>query len=470
MWGSSFADFAKKAQELQEQASQISVSFHRHFLVYESMLLCPRLSQRLPVVESLGLVFKTGEFFNLDAIQSIADEQKKEEKTKPKKNHDMESTSQHQAPTQAQVVFAQDTSPFQAQKPAAQDPRNGELKILAKRSDLDPLTETTDDQPPTTETQEGTKKQALGQSGAAESVHLVAKSARKDSQDKHFQSTEGCRENEYPLKSQQHLDGKNEIVADGSTEPTQKHAETVDETVASSNQENEEAEQIYDPPNSATPEGTGFSINHEISEKEKGARIEEKSPATEEYTNQKDSVQDVTLDKELTEEMDDEAAGIAKNFEQSDDNIERNQGIYTEATVSTSSLEENTLSQEGNGPLTTASQVTADVLDAVKEAHQKDQRGAISADSEQVMEKFTLQLQRLEENFQIERQEMERQHTAALQHAIASKDEELKHVQQSLQEKDKKLCELSRIKEGGELKMDSLRREVEGTKELLQKK
>jgi hypothetical protein len=46
MWGSAFADLAKKAHELQEQASQIAVrKLYRHFSVF--LLLC--LSLLLPI-------------------------------------------------------------------------------------------------------------------------------------------------------------------------------------------------------------------------------------------------------------------------------------------------------------------------------------------------------------------------------------------------------------------------------------
>ena len=107
---------------------------------------------------------------------------------------------------------------------------------------------------------------------------------------------------------------------------------------------------------------------------------------------------------------------------------------------------------------------------ATEEAREVQQKLASMAVSEEVMEKFTLQLQRLEENFQIERQDMERQHALALQQAFAAKDDEVKQFQSQLKEKDKQVRELLRAKEGSELRMDSLQREVEGTKELLQKK
>jgi len=90
--------------------------------------------------------------------------------------------------------------------------------------------------------------------------------------------------------------------------------------------------------------------------------------------------------------------------------------------------------------------------------------------SDRVMEQFTAQLQRLEANFDAERKEMRKQHSHNITNAIAAKEREVEEAMAKMKEKDTKLRELRRIKEGNELRMDSLKREVDGIKELLKER
>jgi len=92
------------------------------------------------------------------------------------------------------------------------------------------------------------------------------------------------------------------------------------------------------------------------------------------------------------------------------------------------------------------------------------------ADAEQVMQQFTSQLQRIEANFEAERQEMAQQHTANIQQAIAAKVQEIEQLTAKMKEKDLQLRDMKRSKEGKELRMDSLMREVEGIKQLLEQR
>jgi hypothetical protein len=89
---------------------------------------------------------------------------------------------------------------------------------------------------------------------------------------------------------------------------------------------------------------------------------------------------------------------------------------------------------------------------------------------EHVMQQFTAQLQRLQESFELERREMQAQSRLDMAEALASRDNQIAQVQERLNEKDKKVRELLRIKEGNELRMDSLKREVVGIKALLEEK
>ena len=92
------------------------------------------------------------------------------------------------------------------------------------------------------------------------------------------------------------------------------------------------------------------------------------------------------------------------------------------------------------------------------------------ADAEQVMQQFTSQLQSIEANFEAERQEMAQQHTANIQQAIAAKVQEIEQLTAKMKEKDLQLRDMKRSKEGKELRMDSLMREVEGIKQLLEQR
>ena len=89
---------------------------------------------------------------------------------------------------------------------------------------------------------------------------------------------------------------------------------------------------------------------------------------------------------------------------------------------------------------------------------------------EKQMEQFKAQLQRLQESFELERQEIQEQSKRDFAAALAAKDIEIAQAQELLKEKDKKVRELLRIKEGNELRMDSLKREVVGIKALLEEK
>lgn len=91
-------------------------------------------------------------------------------------------------------------------------------------------------------------------------------------------------------------------------------------------------------------------------------------------------------------------------------------------------------------------------------------------DSDRVMQQFTAQLQRLEVNFETERNELKLQHQRNMEQVMAAKEEEMNQMRDTLKEKDHNIRELKRIKEGNELRMDSLKREVQGIKELLQER
>lgn len=96
--------------------------------------------------------------------------------------------------------------------------------------------------------------------------------------------------------------------------------------------------------------------------------------------------------------------------------------------------------------------------------------------SDRMMEQFSEQMKRVEENHLAEMMEMESQHALALAQAQESVDhtsceafrQELEdRLQAQIREKDDALHELMRVNEGYQLKMDVLKREVQGTQVLL---
>jgi hypothetical protein len=91
-----------------------------------------------------------------------------------------------------------------------------------------------------------------------------------------------------------------------------------------------------------------------------------------------------------------------------------------------------------------------------------------------IYEKFSQQIQRIEENYQVERQETEQRHLQALQHqqqlyqqCELEKRELEEKLSNELRQKDEQLQEMYRRNEGFRLKLDGLKREVTGTQELL---
>jgi hypothetical protein len=93
---------------------------------------------------------------------------------------------------------------------------------------------------------------------------------------------------------------------------------------------------------------------------------------------------------------------------------------------------------------------------------------------EEILENFSNQIKRIEENYQAERVEMEQRHARELQEAGAS-HEQCEAAQKELEDrflaeirtKDDQIHELCRRNEGLKLKLDVLKREVTGTQELL---
>lgn len=100
-----------------------------------------------------------------------------------------------------------------------------------------------------------------------------------------------------------------------------------------------------------------------------------------------------------------------------------------------------------------------------------------SAIPEQLLEQFSRQLERLEENYQAEREETLKRHTAEVEelknsfnHDACVLERKLleEKMQADLSERDEQLNKLVRINEGYKLKLDALKREVAGTQQLLE--
>lgn len=89
-----------------------------------------------------------------------------------------------------------------------------------------------------------------------------------------------------------------------------------------------------------------------------------------------------------------------------------------------------------------------------------------------LLENFSHQIKRIEENYQMERMESERKHAMLIQevssNAARVKQELDDRLSAEITEKDNQIQELCRRNEGYRLKMDVLKREVTGTQKLLQ--
>ncbi len=99
--------------------------------------------------------------------------------------------------------------------------------------------------------------------------------------------------------------------------------------------------------------------------------------------------------------------------------------------------------------------------------------------ADRLLEQFSQQMQRLDENHQAELRERDQQHALELEKALASlshdKCEEQRRqmeerLLETLRQKDEQLMELLKTNEGHKLKIDVLKRELEGTRELLAEK
>jgi hypothetical protein len=93
------------------------------------------------------------------------------------------------------------------------------------------------------------------------------------------------------------------------------------------------------------------------------------------------------------------------------------------------------------------------------------------------LENFSRQMQRVEANYQEERKSMEQEHARQIEEIQASLNHDAceaarqdleKHLLAQMEEKDEQLHEIGRSNEGYRLKLDVLKREVEGTQQLLE--
>ena len=99
--------------------------------------------------------------------------------------------------------------------------------------------------------------------------------------------------------------------------------------------------------------------------------------------------------------------------------------------------------------------------------------------SDSILDQFTHQMQRLEEHHSLEIQELQKGHERALQNALNSVSHADCDAQRAaletdflgrLREKDEQLQEIMLVNEGMELKMEVLKREVAGTRKLLEER
>lgn len=442
MWGSSFADLAKKAQELQEQASM-----------------------------------STGGLFDLDAMQSM----KSNEKPPERKTNAPETPTK---PTFALPALAEATTPVATPKAHAAPVQKGKLKIAKKKS------------PKLGAPKLSTKK--MSELSLSDSKPQRKNDVDSNSSPEQLPDPGQERERGKPdFSLTQPTDSA--MATDGETRPDEVKVDVrVDELISNEdaaagtashcqstledNQLKEEREvqasQRESSPASAkgkhgkdfvesTPNKHGQSLTSQPSE---SSLVEvTPKPQGEEPTDLKNVEEKIEANAMETGHS--IGAKVSSNFSVADQGKVQSTGDKVDMVSTPEQL--GTGNKEATEPSNTAH--ASDIQ------QQEDKVGnptmppvAPSSPtglvSDRVMQQFTAQLQRLEANFETERKELKLQHQRKIDQAMAAKEEEMNQVRDMLKAKDLNIRELKRIKEGNELRMDSLKREVQGIKKLLQER
>lgn len=405
-------------------------------------------------------LLQTGEFFNLDAIQSTPEGQNKE---KEKQKQDAATATGNQIPSFQIPSLSEGAITSPVQKPQAVP--KGKLKIPAKKTQPDERKDPPEG--PTQKVPTGEKSEVQ-----QESTTSAAEFETEDAQSVQNKDKTSSQGKEYSEENGDQQHGNDSAIK---------------EVVLKDSLPNEEQVPTLVENGSSTPvsdqNGNTAAVENELQSKE-AAPIEPQVVSEGEVTEAAPSVH------EFSPESLEENEGDEHYRESQNDVQESEGGTHVSMKGDQTCSDDNRLdSTSENAAAMTNLQPESDKEDQEGETNKSenieiqsgpDEQSAMPheafhsldliPDSEDVKQQFTLQLQRLEENFQNERQELERQHAEALQQAVSSKKDELKQVRAELKEKDKKMREIHREKEGNELRMDSLQREMEGTKDLLQKR
>jgi hypothetical protein len=196
-----------------------------------------------------------------------------------------------------------------------------------------------------------------------------------------------------------------------------------------------------------------------------------------------DAVEDESKRRALVEEAHTDSEKVSEYFESEDKKV--NEHV---SQMSPQEEEKESADEGAQGEVTESQGATlpsAATLDYPESKDRKDATtpGQISMQSlaipDNVMENFSRQMQRVEANHQEEQKLLEQEHARQIKELKVSLNHDAcerarreleEHLASQVQEREKRLSELVRLNEGQRLKLDVLKREVEGRQQLLEAK
>lgn len=505
MWGSSFADLAKKAQELQEQASNLSA----------------------------------GEIFNLDAIQSapVAADKKNLQRRAPQ--HQPAATPAQPPPAQPSFQLPSPSTAAHVANPTVMKPQvqKGKLKMnlssnsnqpkisglskgkggskpglvtkLAVSEETPAINAVVNQKEPAAATDVAPTKEKLGPGLAEPSTEPELKGDAKTSQSGTDDDLLPPMNSFYDDNESNNISPSEQQKSVNNIQPETSQAKSKESPGTPKDQEavspepasTDEAAPIESFSNAMSNDAVvdSSSVDGEIVAKDEGRELktEDNVEAVQVDVKTKDNFENETTKQEaedmlggtanqppgwneptdeskeatpnsqefpVVEDSKEEPAGPDKNVARSDPAISKSNKDGAVAVVGTPETETSKVKIK---PVPEAA-VVDDRQHSTSSLHVAPSNGG--ADAERVMQQFTAQLQRIEAGFEDERKETRQKHQSEINNTICAKEKEMEQLLAKMKEKDLKVRDLKRTKEGNELRMDSLKREVEGIKELLKQR
>ncbi|CAB9518759.1 GRIP domain [Seminavis robusta] len=452
MWGSSFADLAKKAQALQEQASSMT----------------------------------SGELFNLDAMQSTKPgegAEKHDDNTATSPTTSTSTTLSFTLPTLSEtaspppppkqpppeakgklIVPSKKSPKADAKKTQAEDTPQPLLVLTPTDSADQPETdiaEPSQDVEPTTEKENNNNTPEAQEKDPVEEEQEETKQTVDIAQLDHDTTVTSTGSNHVHEIEQQDNEPKaneevKEEIQDTQKEIQNEQQSETPETIRASLEATPEAVENHDHEQNLQMPPTEQDTSNDNTDAKDPEMTQKEIPLPDSHTDEKEATNE---SQENSQDVLGEGSNIAPS-EKADEATPQAESKVNDGTNDTANVEIDSKEPTQLSPAENTEMATEATTPSMAPA-------PAGPDAELVKQQFAAQLQRLQASFEEERKEIKLEHQKNLDAALASKDQEMAQVQGKLKEKDTKVRELLRIKEGNELRLDSLKREVEGTKALL---